>query len=206
MIYLCQCPLRAILISTAYEVVDEAIEKGVNALGGLFSFLPASPETAELVRYIVSMPSAGYSHFYPLVVQLGSLLYKTVSMPSAGYSHFYLIKVNPCVGFKLRFLKKTETGVSMPSAGYSHFYGIGPMMSAYIYSRCQCPRRAILISTEDGYDTSSNRFVSMPSAGYSHFYSCIDLNHCEHWLQVCQCPRRAILISTAKIIKKGPVR
>ena len=37
----------------------------VNALGGLFSFLPHAQQEKQL--HEVSMPSAGYSHFYGTV-------------------------------------------------------------------------------------------------------------------------------------------
>ena len=109
-------------------------------------------------------------------------------MPSAGYSHFYFITSLDDIS--------TISGVSMPSAGYSHFYGlytaakhqiwkcvnalgglfsflligvVGVIVTAVIW--CQCPRRAILISTRATDEGTV-------------FYA------------VCQCPRRAILIST----------
>ena len=63
---MCQCPRRAILIST--EVTCQcrtAYEKGVNALGGLFSFLRSGLiKRTSISNIMVSMPSAGYSHFY----------------------------------------------------------------------------------------------------------------------------------------------
>ena len=60
----------------------------------------------------------------------------------------------------------------MPSAGYSHFY-LSAEETAQLKQLgvCQCPRRAILISTHRtkcGIALPSS--VSMPSAGYSHFY------------------------------------
>ena len=84
----------------------------VNALGGLFSFLPKEflannrigwvcqcPRRAILIstdfslhlrsKIMVSMPSAGYSHFYVTFISDDKTPVKLVSMPSAGYSHFY---------------------------------------------------------------------------------------------------------------------
>ena len=64
-------------------------------------------------------------------------------MPSAGYSHFYR--------FSDLFGSHT-VGVSMPSAGYSHFYkATVQIREAYTGRVCQCPRRAILISTYIDY-------------------------------------------------------
>ena len=60
---------------------------------------------------------------------------------------------------------------------------------------CQCPRRAILISTIVGSVLPFVSCVSMPSAGYSHFYT-TETMKCYWMYLVCQCPRRAILIST----------
>ena len=62
---------------------------------------------------------------------------------------------------------------------------------------CQCPRRALLISTKE-HNTMIKLAaigVSMPSAGSSHFYR---YNNWEgrQLGAVCQCPRRALLIST----------
>ena len=40
---------------------------------------------------LVSMPSAGYSHFYVVLASVGgAVFFIIVSMPSAGYSHFYI--------------------------------------------------------------------------------------------------------------------
>ena len=158
------------------------------------------------------MPSAGYSHFYTIAAKPVGREIISVSMPSAGYSHFYgacrtssvegIYGVN-ALGGLFSFLLGTPPGgyrsarisVSMPSAGYSHFYGaiVGGIAGL---AMCQCPRRAILISTISFSNGTviKFRFVSMPSAGYSHFYENPSNPNQEN--VVCQCPRRAILIST----------
>ena len=111
----CQCPRRAILISTGYLGYHRfGCRRCVNALGGLFSFLlRMAPICLSLCR--------------------------SVSMPSAGYSHFYRFQ-------KSRGLEKMYM-VSMPSAGYSHFYNVLSNEINQVRNECQCPRRAILIST-----------------------------------------------------------
>ena len=82
----------------------------------------------------------------------------------------------------------------MPSAGYSHFYIVLNMVPliqvcqcprrailistitnrklCLLFVWCQCPRRAILISTygQRSFRNYGKLVVSMPSAGYSHFY------------------------------------
>ena len=93
MIYLCQCPRRAILISTAYEVVDEAIEKGVNALGGLFSFLPPCSTVGITPVQDCVNALGGLFSFLPKHEKKPSKKTAEVSMPSAGYSHFYPIAI-----------------------------------------------------------------------------------------------------------------
>ena len=109
-------------------------------------------------------------------------------MPSAGYSHFYQDSHSR--------IRQGDIWVSMPSAGYSHFY-LTRLVRRRATRLCQCPRRAILIST--GRDLYADNYydcnVSMPSAGYSHFYQLVK----DCWRKMksgCQCPRRAILIST----------
>ena len=47
----------------------------------------------------------------------------------------------------LPFIQKAKYFVSMPSAGYSHFYGENGYRTGLRGYVCQCPRRAILIST-----------------------------------------------------------
>ena len=133
------------------------------------------------------MPSAGYSHFYTTNPQHIHFSRRRVSMPSAGYSHFY--------SYLKSYYQSSVGDVSMPSAGYSHFYlgaGSGGACNRHLCVNalgglvsclqevslitlafaivCQCPRRAILISTFTTRRLGYVWFVSMPSAGYSHFY------------------------------------
>ena len=134
-----------------------------------------------------------------------------VSMPSAGYSHFY---VEQSVMWKSRICSVNALG------GLFSFLP-GRLDCYYADVRCQCPRRAILISTQLSYLVSYNPvvecqcprrailistkismgrdqiiyLVSMPSAGYSHFYS-RNYHSTSMTIFKCQCPRRAILIST----------
>ncbi len=61
--------------------------------------------------------------------------------------------------------------VSMPSAGSSHFYRYNNWEGRQLVAVCQCPRRALLISTMHSKKNSFTSIkVSMPSAGSSHFY------------------------------------
>ena len=85
-------------------------------------------------------------------------------MPSAGYFHFYGL-----MGF---LFMSNNWEVSMPSAGYFHFYPVDSYGNAGTNKLCQCPQRAIFISTQGKNKMKENkRNVSMPSAGYFHFYS-----------------------------------
>ena len=137
---MCQCPRRALLIST-----DDS-------------------ETQMVRSCKVSMPSAGSSHFYG--ERRKSMKEKMdVSMPSAGSSHFYMWKESS--------LQKVLMKVSMPSAGSSHFYSGIISSDCSRSSGCQCPRRALLIST-----FPKKEMMDMGNT-------------------LCQCPRRALLISTA---------
>ena len=89
LVVVCQCPRRALLISTVLVSGGSVSSDGcVNALGGLFSFLRYKGKYYSMFRNMVSMPSAGSSHFYD---SSGSCIVgtRTVSMPSAGSSHFY---------------------------------------------------------------------------------------------------------------------
>ena len=61
---MCQCPRRALLISTQILTLGMTSKSCVNALGGLFSFLRPDKATQQGMRRHVSMPSAGSSHFY----------------------------------------------------------------------------------------------------------------------------------------------
>ena len=67
-----------------------------------------------------------------------------------------------------------------------------------MFGLCQCPRRAILISTDRKLELGFlvQFRVSMPSAGYSHFYISASPYVISKKEITCQCPRRAILIST----------
>ena len=111
---------------------------GVNALGGLFSFLRTIWNYKIDSRLMVSMPSAGYSHFYRYDIE-------EPKIPKKGVN---------ALGGLFSFLQ--------------------PSLNIYWMTEgtvCQCPRRAILISTD--YQMKCNfhlDYVSMPSAGYSHFY------------------------------------
>ena len=54
---MCQCPKRANLISTqAKKACKEALEKCVNALNGLISFLPRATTYTTKLPIFVSMP------------------------------------------------------------------------------------------------------------------------------------------------------
>ena len=64
---MCQCPRRALLISTQILTLGMTSKSCVNALGGLFSFLRPDKATPQGMRRHVSMPSAGSSHFYDAV-------------------------------------------------------------------------------------------------------------------------------------------
>ena len=133
----CQCPQRAIFISTKFKYLKNTqILFGVNALSGLFSFLLVANLQLS-IKIMVSMPSAGYFHFYSNLSFYEKAIALRVSMPSAGYFHFY----------------------------FYQFVGIGRYESL-----CQCPQRAIFISTILSKDISIVNSVSMPSAGYFHFY------------------------------------
>ena len=160
----CQCPRRAILISTPLLSPNSRVWTfGVNALGGLFSFLRKKRAVFSRSFGVVSMPSAGYSHFYVRKKNSSFNRPDYVSMPSAGYSHFYdeiyeeyinNQKGVNALGGLFSFLQKRKKHhrlrlqiVSMPSAGYSHFYleSVDDIDDVW---KCQCPRRAILISTK----------------------------------------------------------
>ena len=148
-----------------YTAAKHQIWKCVNALGGLFSFLPT-----RLLATLALMPGR--------VNALGGL-----------FSFLHILKGEKVMRYDF---------VSMPSAGYSHFYDVSQnSLLSLLKILCQCPRRAILISTywRCRRHRDSCNLVSMPSAGYSHFY----INRLQDdttITRVCQCPRRAILIST----------
>ena len=92
----CQCPRRAILISTKEKGrFLKILRGGVNALGGLFSFLLTITLVFVWLSRRVSMPSAGYSHFYVRKKNSSFNRPDYVSMPSAGYSHFYILVLKP---------------------------------------------------------------------------------------------------------------
>ena len=133
----CQCPQRALLISTLLLDTYDLYDVGVNALGGLFSFLQNHPVFRNQVN--VSMPSAGSSHFY-LVNGSSPKFSKELCVNALGGLFSFLpkeeeltTKVIPnCVnalGGLFSFLPEYccisscyHNCVSMPSAGSSHFY------------------------------------------------------------------------------------
>ena len=87
--------------------------------------------------------------------------------------------------------------VSMPSAGYSHFYGTFEMDIDRAATKCQCPRRAILISTSLEKVSQSVAQLGVNALGGLFSF----LPNVLWWsvalaVKRCQCPRRAILIST----------
>ena len=162
---MCQCPRRAILISTEHlKWTSIGLQQSVNALGGLFSFLQAWKKYRRALLNWVSMPSAGYSHFY-LMCYGGRLPWRLKGVNALGGLFSFLLKISKnvsksemtCVNALgglfsfLHFFKYSSKGngnyVSMPSAGYSHFYrdAVQEIPRRLV---CQCPRRAILISTE----------------------------------------------------------
>ena len=109
----------------------------VNALSGLFSFLRYISARILFTMTCVNALSGLFS-FLRLYIRRNEKWRKWVSMPSAGSSHFY--------GYWWYSLFLITTGVSMPSAGSSHFYLMHRLIS--IRSNvCQCPQRALLIST-----------------------------------------------------------
>ena len=159
----CQCPRRALLISTERE--------------------PLELETKEKV----SMPSAGSSHFY---IKMGF-----------GFGIGYMCQCPRralLISTQVRSIEPHQELVSMPSAGSSHFYcqgvtkaktmrrkgvnALGGLFSfllcrigwgiAGVFIGCQCPRRALLIST------------------FGNVFMYLTIRN------MCQCPRRALLIST----------
>ena len=85
----------------------------------------------------------------------------------------------------------------MPSAGYSHFYCPAHRCHGSLGTLCQCPRRAILISTgqQSWLRSSLGRVCQCPrrailiSTSLQLLWDALSQNEC-------QCPRRAILIST----------
>ena len=87
---------------------------GVNALGGLFSFLHGTLVTLIILVMMRVNALGGLFSFLLHEHQGLSAPYGHVSMPSAGSSHFYSRWHNCCLE-RLRM-------VSMPSAGSSHFY------------------------------------------------------------------------------------
>ena len=84
-----------------------------------------------------------------------------VSMPSAGYSHFYRKELQAAIE-QLEVCQCPRRAILI-STQKTKLRAIAWM--------CQCPRRAILISTEINEEKEKREVcVSMPSAGYSHFY------------------------------------
>ena len=134
----CQCPRRAILIST--EKCRNCIESG--------DFWCQCPRRAILISTVVALLLSVGSHL--CVNALGGLF-------------SFLLK-------KLWKRRQHLQKVSMPSAGYSHFYKTNSSNLESLVG-CQCPRRAILISTQMKFKVKDSAIM-------------------------CQCPRRAILIST----------
>ena len=117
------------------------------------------------IKDSVSMPSAGSSHFYIRRIFMITMVILLVSMPSAGSSHFYE---------DLFFWMGTDPlGVNALGGLFSFlplFYGkvkksrelcvnaLGGLFSFLQYDKsgiiesvnmCQCPRRALLISTSE---------------------------------------------------------
>ena len=116
LVIMCQCPRRALLISTPAHrcrgspgilcvnalgglfsflpgrcnLQTSVDENGINALGGLFSFLPRFAQ--RLIVYLrggVNALGGLFSFLHP-DCKLVQRLLADVSMPSAGSSHFYL--------------------------------------------------------------------------------------------------------------------
>ena len=111
---LCQCPRRALLISTL----------GLSGLAFAFISMCQCPRRALLIstwrtvvpplcQQVVSMPSAGSSHFYPQHCQLRAALHRGVNALGGLFSFLPKVFVNRRISSIL---------VSMPSAGSSHFY------------------------------------------------------------------------------------
>ena len=133
-------------------------------------------------------------------------------MPSAGYSHFYSDDLSLSVGSRwcvnalggLFSFLLAESYISCAGerlcvnalGGLFSFLQKFVSWAWFLHGMCQCPRRAILISTElqSAFQATKSKSVNALGGLFSFLQN--DDTTIDEAYDMCQCPRRAILIST----------
>ena len=126
-----------------YDVRNSSVHcryRGVNALGGLFSFLPILNQLRELNELQVSMPSAGYSHFY-FRLEVGNECSFSTCVNALGGLFSFLRCSRQCWRSSILHYSVNALG-----GLFSFLHRLRGHFAWSIW--CQCPRRAILISTK----------------------------------------------------------
>ena len=160
----CQCPRRAILISTKQKSTKLPQKSCVNALGGLFSFL--------LLVFIIAL--IVINHSVNALGGLFSFLPKVETLDTNAN-----LGVN-ALGGLFSFLHEGDYG-----------FMIGPTL-------CQCPRRALLISTNTIKPSDKILHGGVNALGGLFSFLRKNAQDSRKLEKVCQCPRRALLISTER--------